>query len=101
MRVVSLAELSRKGAIRPLLALARETGPITASQFAAASGLLHEAAKRLREELVAAGLVEVRVLRRQGVIEVLEVELTPAGRQVADLLLKAEETMRRGDRPAP
>lgn len=93
--MASFAELSRKGAIRPLLALAREDGPITATQFAMASGLLHEAAKRLREELVAAGLVEVRVLRRQGVIEVLEVALTPVGRDVARLLLKADETLRR------
>jgi hypothetical protein len=93
--VASLADLGRKGAIRPLVALARETGPVTATEFAAASGLLHEAAKRLRQELAAAGLVEVRVLRRQGLIEVLEVELTPTGKEVACLLLKAEEALQR------
>lgn len=97
--MASLADLARKGAIRPLVALARENAPVTASEFAAASGLLHEAAKRLRQELAAAGLVEVRVLRRQGLIEVLEVELTPVGKEVSRLLLKADETLQRG-RPA-
>jgi hypothetical protein len=96
--VASLADLARKGAIRPLVALARENAPVTASDFAAASGLLHESAKRLRQELASAGLVEVRMLRRQGPIEVLEVELTPGGKEVAHLLLKAEEALQRAQR---
>lgn len=90
-----LAELAKKGAIRPLLALARRKDPVSASEFAAASRLLHESAKRLREELVAAGLVEVRVMRHQGPIELLEIGLTPAGREVARLLLEADAAIRR------
>lgn len=104
--VASLDELARKGrSFSVICAMGRYGFPVNMSHFTKASQLVPDRAKVLREELLAHGLIDVRVVRVQGPAEILEIRLTPLGQQVAarlveidDLLQKASAEERGGRR---
>lgn len=67
--------------------------PVNMTEFTDASELFPNYAKRLREELETMGLIDVTVVRRQGPAEILEIRLTPVGREVAKRLVEIEELL--------
>lgn len=92
--VASVDELARKGRSFSVLCALGRADPVNMSQFTKASHLVPDRAKVLREELEEHGLIEVRVVRVQGPAEILEIRLTPTGREVAKRLVEVDDILR-------
>lgn len=91
----TLADLAPRGRLfRALLTLHRR-GPLTATEFQAACDVTSATARELRDLGVESGLLAVRTLFTRGPVDVLEVTLTPLGREVAGHLVAADDAMRR------
>ena len=101
--VASLDELARKGRSFSVLCALGRAEPVNMSQFTKSSHLVPDRAKVLREELKAHGLIDVTVVRVQGPAEILEIRLTPLGREVARRLVEVDDLLKGGsggsDRP--
>lgn len=92
--VASLDELARKGRSFSVLCALGRTDPVNMSQFTKASHLVPDRAKVLREELKAHGLIDVTVVRVQGPAEILDIRLTPLGREVAKRLVEVDDLLK-------
>lgn len=95
--VASIDELARKGRNFSVLCALGRSEPMNMSQFTKASHLVPDRAKVLREELEEHGLIAVKVVRSQGPADILEIKLTPMGRDVARLIVAADDVLRAGD----
>ncbi|HEX2021570.1 MAG TPA: hypothetical protein VHH36_02595 [Candidatus Thermoplasmatota archaeon] len=84
---------AHRRALSVLAALGREE-PINMARFTRASLLVPERAKALREALEGLGLLDVQVARTQGTAEILEIRLTPLGRQVAQRAVEMDDVLR-------
>lgn len=92
--MASLDELARKGRSFSVLCALGRAEPVNMSQFTKSSHLVPDRAKVLREELKAAGLIDVTVVRVQGPAEILEIRLTPLGREVARRLVEVDDILK-------
>jgi DNA-binding HxlR family transcriptional regulator len=92
--VASLDELARKGRSFSVLCALGRADPVNMSQFTKASHLVPDRAKVLREDLKAHGLIDVSVVRVQGPAEILDIRLTPLGREVAKRLVEVDDLLK-------
>lgn len=92
--VVTLDQLARKGRSFSVLCALGRGEPFNMSQFTKASQLVPDRAKILREELKGHGLIAVTVVRVQGPAEILDIRLTPLGRDVARRLVEIDDTLK-------
>lgn len=95
--VASLDELARKGRSFSVLCALGRHEPVNMSQFTKASHLVPDRAKVLRQELAGYGLIDVTVIRVQGPAEILEIRLTPLGREVARRLVEVDNILQGAD----
>lgn len=97
--VVSLDQLARKGRSFSVLCALGRGEPFNMSQFTKACHLVPDRAKVLRKELVSHGLIVANVVRVQGPAEILEIRLTPVGREVAKHLIAVDEVLKAAEKP--
>lgn len=95
--VVTFDVLAKKGRFFSVLLHLARNEPINMSQFTRASHLVPDRAKVLRQELESYGLIDVKVVRVQGPAEILEIQLTPLGREVASHLIAIDDVLARPD----
>lgn len=87
-------ELTPPRSIKALRGLhEQDPQPMTQTEFTRASEHVPENAAKLREELVALGLISYRISRYHGNQKHLEITLTPQGRRVVELWLEIEKTV--------
>lgn len=89
-----------RGMCLVLWALAREE-PLNMSGLKRETGLAQDVAKEIRDQLAERGLLEICAVTPRGPVEVLEIRLTPLGREaarhVAELARILESTEARAD----
>lgn len=98
--MVELEEMGERGFL--LLALLRMEGlgeKFNATQFQKAVGIVPEAAKRLRNDFIAWGLLEAREVGRQGRTVILEIRRTPAYFKLLPIARQMQEALRAIPRP--
>ena len=91
---MDLADLSRKGCLPALAALARvHPRPLSASEFVEASGMDAGAAIRLRGDLEELGILMVDIVREQGSVRVYAISLASVGRDLVPHILALEDVL--------
>lgn len=96
---VDLDDLSRKGCLPALAALARaDPKPLAAKEFVKASGMDAGAAIRLRVDLEEIGLIAVEVTREQGSVKEYAISLTTAGRELTPHIVGLEDVLKKQSR---
>ncbi|HEX2022539.1 MAG TPA: hypothetical protein VHH36_07485 [Candidatus Thermoplasmatota archaeon] len=89
---LTINDLARRGAISVLAELGRKE-KLTMRDFTTSSSLVADRAKILREELRELGLIDVRIVYKQGALELYEISLTPLGRAVAKHLVAVADVL--------
>lgn len=88
--MVRLGDLARRGAI-PVLAELGRKGHLEMGDFVTAAEVTFDAAKRLRLDLKALGLLTVEETEKQGAMQRVVIRLTPVGQGVASRLVELDE----------
>lgn len=84
IRELDLEELTRRGrALLVLARLGRADEAFNMGEFTRACQLTHERARELREDMEAWGLLRSRVVSSRGIVDILAIQLTPLGRDIA------------------
>lgn len=95
-----LRDVSRKGALPALAALYRQhPKAMGAMDFVRASGVDAGTAARARDELAAAGVVDVRLVREVGAVKEFEIRLTPLGLALGPHVLAMDDVFTAHSRP--
>lgn len=89
---LTINDLARRGAISVLAELGRKE-TLTMREFTASSSLVADRAKILREELRELGLIDVRIVYKQGALELYEISLTTLGKAVAKHLVAVADVL--------
>lgn len=94
--VPTLGDISRRGALPALAELARNhPKPLGAMAFARASGVDAGTAGRVRDEMIASGLIEAKIAREQGAVTEYEIRLTPLGLEIGRHLVAIDGVLAR------